>query len=250
MGENVQGPSKPERSEWHLPTACAPIRATISWSLKLQEQISTTKRTFSEGRKGAVPHTAEDVPDMRSALAGVRETAVRGGIFGKTINTSWPPWDLGSSHLLDGSNTTKGPQVTVADPRELRLDLLQQGSCNMQAVIGIVDGLGLEAHGSIVAIHFAVLLELSYGGTRRVYSPSTGTGFLIVCSGRVPGKSKKHWAVGTVVVSRIASIIQNLGDPVVDLQVIYVSVNSTRDKHHSNKPFDSPPVWGRSWQQP
>ena len=89
---------------------------------------------------------------MRSALGGVREATVRGSIFGEAINTSWPPWDLGSSHLLDGSDTSKGPQVTVADPRELGLDLFHQGSGNIQAVIGTMDGLGLEAHGGIVAM--------------------------------------------------------------------------------------------------
>jgi hypothetical protein len=30
MGEVVQGPEYPERSAWHLPRACAPLRATIS----------------------------------------------------------------------------------------------------------------------------------------------------------------------------------------------------------------------------
>jgi len=59
-----------------------------------------------------------------------------------------------------------------------------------------------------------------------VYSPSTSTGFLIVCSGRMPGKSKEYWAIGTVVVSDIASIVQKFGDPVVDLESIYISINS------------------------
>ena len=90
---------------------------------------------------------------MRSALGGVREATVWGSIFGEAINTPWPPWDFGSSHLLDGSDTSKGPQVTVADPRELSLDLFHQGSGNVQAVIGTMEGFGLEAHGGVVAMH-------------------------------------------------------------------------------------------------
>ena len=41
VGENVQGPSKPERSTWQRPSACAPERATISWSLKLDREKKT-----------------------------------------------------------------------------------------------------------------------------------------------------------------------------------------------------------------
>ena len=125
---------------------------------------------FSAGRKGAIPHTVEDIPDMRSALGGVGETTIRGGILGEAIDTSWPPWDLGPSHLLDGSNTSKGPQVTVADPRELDLDLLQQNSSYIQAVVGTVDRLGFKAHGSIVAVHFTISLELSHGRIRSVFT--------------------------------------------------------------------------------
>ena len=173
---------------------------------------------FSAGSEGAIPHTVENIPDMWSALGGVGETAIRGGVLGEAIDTSWPPWDLGSSHLLDGSNTSKSPQVTVTDPRELDLDLLQQNSCHIQAVVGTVDRLGFKAHGSIVAVHFTISLELSHGRIRRVYSPPTSTSFLIERSRRMPSKSKKYWTVGTVVVSRIASIVQKLGDLEVDLR--------------------------------
>ena len=89
---------------------------------------------------------------MRSALGGVREASVRGSILGEAVNPSWPPWDFGSSHLLDGGNTSKSPQVTVTDPWELSLDFLQQSSCNIQAIVCTMEGLGLETHGGIVAI--------------------------------------------------------------------------------------------------
>ena len=46
----------------------------------------------------------------------------------------------------------------------------------------------------------------------------------------MPGKSKEYWAIGTVVVSGIASIVQKFGDLIVDLETIYISINSTRGK--------------------
>lgn len=64
MGENVQGPSKPERLEWHLPTACAPINATISWSLKLNSAQLEQPNGTLKGEEGVVPHAVEDIPDV------------------------------------------------------------------------------------------------------------------------------------------------------------------------------------------
>ena len=53
--------------------------------------------------------------------------------------------------------------------------------------------------------------------------PSTSTGLLVVCSRCMPRQSEEHWAVGTVVVSRITSVVQNLGDLIVDLHEVYIS---------------------------
>ena len=180
--------------------------------------ISTTKRCSR--KESVLPHTVEDIPDVRSALGSIGKAAIRGSIRGEAIDTSWPPRDFRSSHLLNGGNTTKGPQVTVADPGEFGLDLLQQGSGNRQTVIGTMESLGFETHGSEVAIHFTTLLEPGYGRIRgRMYSPSASAGFLVIRSRRMPSESKNHWTVGTVVVPRIASIVQDLGNPVVDLQI-------------------------------
>jgi hypothetical protein len=46
----------------------------------------------------------------------------------------------------------------------------------------------------------------------------------------MPGKPNKHWTVGTVVIPRIASIVQKLGNLAVDLQTIYISVDFTRER--------------------
>jgi hypothetical protein len=101
------------------------VRTDQSDDLLVVEAAESGISIISKEKKVPVPHTVKDVPDMRSALSGIRETAIWGDILSEAINAPWPPWDFGSSHLLDGSDTSKGPQVTVADPRELDLYLLQ-----------------------------------------------------------------------------------------------------------------------------
>jgi len=191
---------------------------------------STISMTKAEERVETIPHTVKDVSDMRSALGGIGKAAIRGGVLGESVDSSRPPRDFGSGHLLDGSNASKSPQVSVADPGEFSLDSLHQGSGDREAVIGIMERLGFKPHGSIVAIHFTKSLEL-YGEIRSsVYSPSTSTGVFVIRSRRMPGKSKKYWAVGTVVVPSIASIIQNIGNLEVDLETPHGNLSSTRDK--------------------
>lgn len=52
---------------------------------------------------------------------------------------------------LDSSNARKGPEVTIANPGEVLLYALQQGTGDAQAVVGTVERLRCESHGSIVA---------------------------------------------------------------------------------------------------
>ena len=47
------------------------------------------------------------------------------------VDPSGPPWDNGSTRLLDGTDTAKGPEITVRDPRELLLNLLHVVSGNV-----------------------------------------------------------------------------------------------------------------------
>jgi len=102
-------------------------------------------------------------------LGGVRETTVWSRILGKAINAAGTPWDLRAAHFLlgdeltqsssehvtadlDSSNTSKGPKITVANPGKFLLDLLHQTTSEGKTIVSTVDGLGLETHGSIVAI--------------------------------------------------------------------------------------------------
>lgn len=43
VGVVVQGPSKPDRSRWQRPTVCAPMRATVSWTVKPRRPTNTSK---------------------------------------------------------------------------------------------------------------------------------------------------------------------------------------------------------------
>ena len=53
---------------------------------------------------------------------------------------------------LNSSNACKGPEVTIADPREVFLYALHQAAGHIQAVVGTVERLRSESHGSIVAV--------------------------------------------------------------------------------------------------
>ena len=125
-----------------------------------ESRVSTTK---AEWGKDIIPHAVKDVSDMRSALGSIGKAAVRSGVLGETVDSSRPPRNFGSGHLLYGSNTSKGPQVSVANPGELGLDLLHQDSGNVEAVIGIMESLGFETHSGVVTTHFTISLEPSHG---------------------------------------------------------------------------------------
>jgi len=70
------------------------------------------------------PHTVEDGSKVILSLAGIRESAIRSDVVLETVDPSRSPGDDGSARLLNGANTTKSPEITVRDPRELLLDLL------------------------------------------------------------------------------------------------------------------------------
>ena len=115
---------------------------------------SLISATRAEGMKDTIPHAVKDVSDMRSALGSIGKAAIRSGVLGEAVDSSRPPRDFGSGHLLDCSDTSKGPQVSVTNPGELNLDLLHQGSGSVEAVIGTMESLGFETHGGIVTITF------------------------------------------------------------------------------------------------
>lgn len=99
-----------------------------------------------------IPHAIKDVADVVSTLRGVRETTVGCALSSEAVNAARAPWDLGTTKLLDGSYTTKSPEVSIGDPGKLLLDILEEGAGDVQTIVGSVLCLRLETHGSIVAI--------------------------------------------------------------------------------------------------
>ena len=67
---------------------------------------------------------------MIRSLGTVGQPAIRGTVVVVTVDPTGPPGDDGTGGLLDGTDTTEGPQVTVRDPGELLLDLLHVVSSN------------------------------------------------------------------------------------------------------------------------
>jgi hypothetical protein len=77
-------------------------------------------------------HSVEDESKVVLSLSGIRKSTIGQSIVVlETVNSSRSPRDLGSTTLLDGANTTKGPEITVGDPRELLLDELHVVSCDV-----------------------------------------------------------------------------------------------------------------------
>jgi hypothetical protein len=54
---------------------------------------------------------------------------------------------------LNGSNATEGPQIAIANPRMLLLDLLHESASDVETCVGTMEGFGFEAHCCEVAAH-------------------------------------------------------------------------------------------------
>jgi hypothetical protein len=77
-------------------------------------------------------HSVEDESKVVLSLSGIWKSTIGQSIVVlETVNSSGSPGDLGSTALLDGANTSKGPEITVGDPGEFLLDELHVVSCDV-----------------------------------------------------------------------------------------------------------------------
>lgn len=113
-----------------------------------------------------------------------------------TKEMSMPFWFPRQHTDLDSADTSQGPQVTIADPRELCLDFLHEIASNVETIVRAVKSLRLETHSGIVAM--PTLDCESQRCQVRQYSPSTRVGLLVVRARRVPGKSQDNGAIRAV----------------------------------------------------
>jgi len=84
------------------------------------------------------PHAVEDISEVISTLSGIRETAIGCSMVRETIDATRTPWDVRTGHFLNGSDPCEGPEVTVAYPGELFLDLFHHTAGDLEACVGIV----------------------------------------------------------------------------------------------------------------
>jgi hypothetical protein len=146
-------------------------------------------------------HTVEDGAEMLLLLGSIRETAVGSAVRNITVVAAGSPGDLGALHLLDGSNTSKSPEVRVGDPGELLLHGVEEVAGSVKTGIGTVVTLRGESHGSTVA--------------------ATSLGLGIVGATGVPCETDKDGSVRAIVVLIVLN--EELSDLVVDLLVILLS---------------------------
>jgi hypothetical protein len=94
-------------SPWTLETASVGVATT--------ESVSTAQ---SNNLLIVEAHAAKDVSEMLLFLGSIWETAIWCAHGDITVDTAWAPWDDGPLHLLNSSDTTKGPEIGVGDPRK------------------------------------------------------------------------------------------------------------------------------------
>lgn len=97
VGEKVQGPSNPDLwygtrklkfifEEWgrgHLSSYYIPVGVAPAEGMSSRE---------SDDLLVVEAHTVENVPEMLGTLGRIRQTSIRGSIFGKTVDSARAPW--------------------------------------------------------------------------------------------------------------------------------------------------------------
>ena len=66
------------------------------------------------------------VAEMVRTLSGIRETAVGSDLSCEAVNPSRPPRNLRATHLLHSGDASKGPEISIRNPRELLLHAFHQ----------------------------------------------------------------------------------------------------------------------------
>jgi len=80
----------------------------------------------------------EDHSEVILSLAGIGKSTVRSNVRRESIDSSRSPRDVRSTELLHRSDSSKGPEITIRDPRELLLDLLHVVSGEVESVVRAV----------------------------------------------------------------------------------------------------------------
>jgi len=123
-------------------------RETGAVSVAAAESVSTRE---SDDLLVVEAHAVEDGAEVLLLLGSVRETTVGSAVRDVAVIAAGSPGDLGALHLLDGSNTSEGPEVGVGDPGELLLDRVEEVTGSVKTGVSTVVTLRRESHGSTVA---------------------------------------------------------------------------------------------------
>lgn len=90
------------------------------WSLESTASgVATTQSVSSRKSNNLLvieTHSVEDVSQVLVSLGSIRETSIRCASSDILILSSWSVWNLGTHHLLNGTNTSENPEIGVADP--------------------------------------------------------------------------------------------------------------------------------------
>lgn len=127
-------------------------RETGAVSVAAAESVGTRE---SDDLLVVEAHAVEDGAEVLLLLGSVRETTVGSAVRDVTVVAAGSPGDLGALHLLDGGNTSKGPEIGVGDPGELLLNGVEEVTGSVKTSVGAVVTLRGESHGSTVATAYS-----------------------------------------------------------------------------------------------
>ena len=96
---------------------------------------------------------------------------------------------------LNGGDTTESPEVTVAYPIKFFLYLLHNAASDVETIVGTVRGLGVEAHGRIVAV-LEIRSDIIRVMGRSI--PATSLRIFIESTRAVPRETKENRPKGTI----------------------------------------------------
>jgi hypothetical protein len=85
-------------------------------------------------------HTVEDVANMFVSFGSVGKSTIGSTGCKIFIGTARSPGNGRSTHFLECTYSSKGPEIRVGDPRELLLDFFEVVAGNLETGIGTVIG--------------------------------------------------------------------------------------------------------------
>jgi len=85
-------------------------------------------------------HTIENITNMSCSLGSVRKATIGSASRHIFIRSTWSPGNLRTTHFLQGTHSSKSPEIRIGNPRELLFYRFKMIAGNFQTSIGAMVG--------------------------------------------------------------------------------------------------------------